>query len=49
MKNEHRWVYEVQMINTEDLELLKRLEKDGIIKRVNICKDGSLDMRMAKK
>jgi len=49
MKNEKRVVYEVQMLNTKDLEILRKLESDGIIKRVNVCKDGSLDMRMVKK
>jgi len=49
MKNEERLVFEVQMINTGDMKTLKRLEKDGILKRVRITSDGKLDKRMVKK
>ena len=49
MDNEKRLVFEVCKLNTKDRDTLKKLESNGIIKRVRICKDGSLDMRTAKK
>ena len=49
MKNENRLVFEVQMINTSDMKILKRLESEGILKRIRITSDGKLDGRMVKK
>lgn len=49
MDNEKRLVFEVLKLNTSDRDVLRRLEINGIIKQVRVCKDGSLDMRTVKK
>ncbi len=49
MENDRRVVYEVVMINTDALKRIKKLEEEGILKQVNITKDGKLDKRMVKK
>lgn len=48
MNGNKKFVFELRMINSTALKILKKLEREGIIKRVNVNKDGSLDKRMTR-
>lgn len=49
MDNDKRVVFEVVKLNKDALKRLKKLEEEGILKKVNITKEGKLDKRMVKK
>jgi len=42
-------IFEVMMLNSQDLRTLKDLESNGIIKRLRVNDDGTLDKRTIKK
>ncbi len=49
MDNDKRLVFECVAMNQDAKKRLKRLEKEGILKRIRVTKTGGLDKRTLKK